>query len=322
MRNKITVVSLFLLLLIMSTGVLAVNNRIVIPNKVKVREVDVKLGDIASINGDSTFQNKVKNIILGQAPLPGYQRIIYRDEVIYALRALKINLTQVNLNIPYQFTVVSDYKELSINSLIDLGKDYIYNSLPYNQEEIKVDVINPPQDLMVPYGDLKLEIGEFYQGNLVGTTTIPIEIVIEDEVYRRVYIQYKVGVLQKVFVAKGPIQKDQLISGDLFEVEERLINTLNHQFIDINTDLNGKRMKIPLDMGRPLLKSMVEMPPLVERWKEITIIARVGGVEVTTTGKSLQQGHLGDTIKVQNINSRETIKARVIAKDTVEVLIN
>jgi len=322
MRNKITVVSLLLLLLIITTGVLAANNGVVIPNRVKVRGVNIKLNDIASISGDATFKNKVNDVNLGQAPLPGYQRVVYRDEVIYALRALKINLTKVNLNIPYQFTVISDYKELSINELIALGKDYIYDSLPYSPQEIEVDVINPPQDIMVPYGDLRLEIGQFYQRSLVGTTTIPVEIIIDDRVYRRVYIQYKVGILQKVFVAKKQIKKDQFISGDLFEIKKRLINTLNHQFIDINTDLNGKKMKISLDRGRPLLKSMVEMPPLVERWKEVTIVAKVGGVEVSTVGKSLQQGNFGEIIKVQNINSRKTIRAKVIAKDTVEVLIN
>lgn len=311
-----------LLLLIMTTGALAANNGIVIPNSVRVRGVDIKLSDIASIDGDATFKNKVKNIILGQAPLPGYQRVVYRDEVIYALKVLKINLTQLNLNIPYQFTVISDYRQLSIDKLIDLGKDYIYDSLPYSQQELEVDVINPPQDVMVPYGDLRLEIGEFYQRDLVGTSTIPVEIIIDDRVYRRVYIQYKVGVLQKVFVAKEQIQKGQFISKDLFEIKERLINTLNHQFVDVNADLKGKKMKISLDIGRPLLKSMVEMPPLVERWKEITIVARVGGVEVTTVGKSLQEGNIGDMIKVQNINSRKTIKAKVIAKNTVEVLIN
>ncbi|TDX59183.1 flagellar basal body P-ring formation chaperone FlgA [Orenia marismortui] len=322
MKNKSVIISLLLLIILITAGALANSFSISIPYKVKVRSMNIKLSEIAYISGEDGFKENVSSISLGQAPLPGYKRVIYREEVIYALKNRGYNLSKVRLDIPYQFTVIADYKRVSINRLIDVGKDYIYSSGSYSKEKLEVEVINPPQKLMVPHGNLKLEVGDFYQGDLIGTITMPIKLIVNDKLYKRIYLQYKVQVLQEVLVAKKNLERGQLISRDDFRIEEILVDTPNSQYISTNTNLDAKIMKIFLGAGRPLLSRMVEFPPLVERWEEVQIIARIGGVEVVTLGKARQSGHLGERIKVQNMHSKKIITAEIIAKNKVKVLIH
>ncbi len=321
MRKKIFGLSLLLLLFI-STQICAANNIISISQTVVVRSLGVKLSEIAHVKGDNQFREEINNIYLGQAPLPGYQRVIYRDEVIYALQDKGINIADIKLNIPYQFTVISDYKRLTVNKLTDFGKERILENLSYPAERVEIDVINPPQEIMIPYGDLEFKVGELNYTNLVGRATIPIEIIVNKKTYKRVYIQYKISVLKEVLIANSRIERGAFIDNSLFRVKEQWVSGVNKQLLAADINLEGKRMKVTIDANRALRKGMIETPPLVDRWQEVQIIARIGDVEVSTVGKALQPGHLGDVVKVQNLNSRQEVMAKVIAKDTVEVLIN
>lgn len=319
--RKLSII-LLILLILLTVDVIAANNVIYIPNQVKVKGMKVRLEEIAKINGSKEFKEKLKDITVGQTPLPGYQRIIYRDEVIYALKRKGVDLSKIYLEIPYQFSVEIDYKILEIDRLITKGKEYIVQQLEDKSQGVEISIVNPPRDLKIPYGRLEIEVLRKQQNSLLGRVMIPIKVIIDDKVYKRIYLQYRVEFWEKVLVAKDRIERGTKIDNSLFEVEEKLITNNYHQFVSADDDLSGKRMKSFLQAGYPLLKRMVELPHLVKRWSEISLIAKIGGVEIVTTGKAREDGHLGDIIKVENISSKKIVKGRVIAKNKVEVLLD
>jgi flagella basal body P-ring formation protein FlgA len=65
-----------------------------------------------------------------------------------------------------------------------------------------------------------------------------------------------------------------------------------------------------------------EPPPrLVDRGTNVTVLARTAGVRVTTSGKALAHGAVGETIAVELDDSREKVLARVVGPHTVEVAV-
>lgn len=322
MKARLVIV-ICLLLLIMSTAqIWAQENSIIIPSQVQVQSLAIKLGEIAEIKGTSEFIEKVKDLNLGQTPYPGYQRVIYRDDVIYALRQQNINLKQVNLRIPYQFTVKPDYKSLAVDELVKQGRQYIKNNVSFKGEKIEIKALNPPEELLVPQGKISFVVVKNYNRRLLGVNMLPIKVLVDEQVYRKFYVKYSTKLRVTVLIPKKRLQQGQSLTKDLFMKKEKLLSSSPEKYVSSVDELKNKVLTKTLAANQMLTTDMLSTPKLVNRWQEVKIIAKVGGVVVTTTGKALENGRKGDIIKVKNTSSNQTIEAKVVAPNEVEVVIN
>ncbi|WP_408955183.1 flagellar basal body P-ring formation chaperone FlgA [Natroniella sp. ANB-PHB2] len=320
MKKKLLALKIGLLILLFSNSVLAAENMIEVTGQVEVTGRNVELGEIAYIRGDAEFKNSLNGITLGQTPIPGYQRIIYREEVINALRREQIDLEQVKINIPYHFSVTTDYDKLTADRLIQLGKDYIYQELAQDPEQIEIEVRNSLQDLKYPSGQLDLKIGNLHRRNLLGRVMLPIEVKVDGVLYQRVHIQYQVSLWQEVLVAKEDIERRTELNRDLFLLEDRLVTAQNTNFITADYSLDRMQLRNSLRAGQPLEERMIDRPPLVGRWEDVKLVAQIEGVIITANGRSREAGHYGDIIKVENKASRKIVEARIIGENEVQVI--
>jgi flagella basal body P-ring formation protein FlgA len=58
---------------------------------------------------------------------------------------------------------------------------------------------------------------------------------------------------------------------------------------------------------------------LIHPRQRVTMLVHSGGLNVSTVGEAQQDGRLGQTIMVQNVDSKKMINARVTGPDTVEI---
>ncbi len=312
---------LVLLLLLIASVVEARSIRI--NHSVETRESQIRLGEIAQLSGEAYFIAEVQDIILGQAPLPGYQNYLYREQIISTLESEEVEVDNINFDIPYQITISADYTTLDIDSLIARSRDYIYQNLNYEQSDIELELLNTPDEILRPYGELELKIANLRNRNLLGRTTIPIEIYIDNELYRRVHLRYNIGVWQEVLIAKDNLSRGDNITRSDFEIEERKITSSNTDYILPNDNtLSSYELRTALSAGRALKTRMVTLPDLVERWSDVQLIAQVGGVQIIAQARARDSGQLGDRIIVENKTSGERIEAEVIGQGQVRVVNN
>lgn len=85
------------------------------------------------------------------------------------------------------------------------------------------------------------------------------------------------------------------------------------------TDVVGMAAKKQLQPGRPIMHSDVEPPKLVKRNGMVTIVYRTNGMVLKTMGRALDDGARGETVSIQNIQSKRTVEAEVMATGTVTV---
>jgi len=83
--------------------------------------------------------------------------------------------------------------------------------------------------------------------------------------------------------------------------------------------LNGTRTTRPLRAGQVILSSYITRPPMLKRGDQITLIAHVGGIRVTATGKVLRNAAAGDRVRVQNLRSKEILQATIIDAHTARI---
>ena len=73
----------------------------------------------------------------------------------------------------------------------------------------------------------------------------------------------------------------------------------------------GMAAKRALSEGTELRPTMLKQPVIIKRGDQTVITAGSGGLSVRMTGKALEDGVLGEQIRVQNLSSKRTIQGEV-----------
>ena len=102
--------------------------------------------------------------------------------------------------------------------------------------------------------------------------------------------------------------------------EDLMIKSVNvpGAFSDLEA-LLGLEARVALYPGRPLRPGDVGPPAVIERNQIILLIYDRGGLKISTEGRSLMRGGVGDRIRVMNMASRVTVSGQIQAGGSVIV---
>ena len=83
--------------------------------------------------------------------------------------------------------------------------------------------------------------------------------------------------------------------------------------------LIGMETRTALYAGRPVMPADVGFPAIVDRNQIIPIVYDVGGLTITTEGRALGRGGVGEIIRVMNLTSKATVTAQIGADGAAHV---
>ncbi len=137
---------------------------------------------------------------------------------------------------------------------------------------------------------------------------------------RRWYVPVRVHWWTDAVVVKNDTQTRAILTASMLEKIRADIAGHAGRWWNNTQQLAGTRTTRPLRKGQVVFSSYVKRPPLIKRGDEVAIIARLGGVRVSAMGKALKPAGLGDTLRVQNMRSRQIRQATVVGAHTVQVI--
>ncbi len=76
----------------------------------------------------------------------------------------------------------------------------------------------------------------------------------------------------------------------------------------------GMEARVALYAGRPIRPADVGPPAIIDRNDIVPLVFQSGGLTITTGGRSLGRGGVGDVIRVMNLSSRATVSAKISQK--------
>ncbi|MDW3223535.1 MAG: flagellar basal body P-ring formation chaperone FlgA [Paracoccaceae bacterium] len=88
---------------------------------------------------------------------------------------------------------------------------------------------------------------------------------------------------------------------------------------DRTLDVVGQEAKTTLYAGRPILFDDVGPPALVTRNQIVMLRFETAGLSITTEGRSLERGGIGDRVRIMNMDSRATLFGHIQADGSVHV---
>lgn len=90
-------------------------------------------------------------------------------------------------------------------------------------------------------------------------------------------------------------------------------------YIDRLDDLIGQSPRRPLAAGMPIRSADIGKPEAIAKNALVTMVAQAMGMTITTTGRAMEAGSIGDVIQVMNVQSKRVIQATVIGTSQVQV---
>ena len=141
-----------------------------------------------------------------------------------------------------------------------------------------------------------------------------------DELYERASVDGKVVQRIEVPVAAGTIDRgDRIQKGDLKRVEMRRDRLPSNVVTSIETAV-GKEVTRRLSDDRPIRRGSIRRPVVVSENSSVTLKVSSGAMRLTAKGRAMQSGARGDSIRVMNTASKNTVTGKVVSANTVKVM--
>ncbi len=285
-----------------------------------VNDSIIRLGDIVNFDEETEMTKALATLTVGQSPAPGEQS---------SLRSLSIKDYLVSSqSLPQDIrwtgspTVTVHRQGMNIGSekILAIIAEFIkknQNNLP--EAEIRFVPGSLPLPFILPIGDLTYEVIPS-NPDIISSSRFSIIFRIDNTVVRNMSVRGNIEALTQVVVCVGSMTRGSIIRPEHLTMAMMDISSLANPGLELS-DLVGKRLQRNLRAGSPVLLSMVESLPVVQRGERVKIVINSGPLHLTATGLAHSDGIMDQMIRVQNINSNKIIYCRVAAPGLVEVIL-
>lgn len=153
----------------------------------------------------------------------------------------------------------------------------------------------------------------------LGQFTIMVTLNGAGEVNESGQARLKIRKYAEVVVTSDKLRRHDLLTGRKLELKRMEITSLLESPISSVESVIGLRSVRNVRRGTILTGPAVEAIPEAMYGQEIRIIYLSGGCRISTAGIVMQDGFVGDFIKVKNKSSKKIIVARVVDRSAVTV---
>lgn len=154
-------------------------------------------------------------------------------------------------------------------------------------------------------------------------STMRLSVRLEARTARRLLASrryvFPLAVREHVVVPRRVIRAGETIRGEDLEVVERPLGGGADKLALSLDQLVGRIARRNLMAGTPVPKRSLRLPALVRRGSGVTVQVRVGRMVVSMKGEALEDGAMGETVRVMNPRSSRVLVGRVVDYERVEV---
>lgn len=211
---------------------------------------------------------------------------------------------------------------VSANTLINTAAVIIRQraGVAAESDDLSVNVLNSPQAVTAPEGDLSVGVDLPYGVRYNAPTTANVTVSVNGRVIAITTLKFETKMYKQVLVAGRSISSGEALTIDSLRYERMDIGRLMSGYYTDANKVLGLITRRAITPGLAINQYMIEKPIIIKRGSSVTLVARIGGLEVTAAGQALQDGYEGKIIPIQNLSSRKIVSAKVLDENSVQVL--
>ena len=292
--------------------------KIYLPREITVNDSHPTLGQVAIIRGTETLLPKANDIGLGHLSTPEQILVIDRNTVLSRLASNGISASNVTLTGAKEMHIKREHLLIPSSRMTEEALHFLKNNLP-DPSICGIETVRPPADVILPgvnenitftchlipqntRNQCKVSVITFQNGQKVGSEEVTFQF------------RYQC----RKTVTKTPIAKGEVINKENTLIEDGVSNYPEPAGWSAPYGLIATRS---LPAKTVITQNMIASPKpqvVLKRNQSVSIKIENAGLIATATGKALQDGIAGEYIKVQNIDSKVIIMAKVNEDGSVE----
>ena len=324
-------------------------------SRVQVAGREILVADVAAVSGGTAEQRqRVEELDLNDALATGESIEIAPPQIEFRLRLAGIDPDDVSIRgsavrITSGRTVssggrVTAVREASVQTLsqpvrsndtvstleqlvYQAAEDCVRDKLPWSADDVTVRLAVPlPREMTqsVAASDYVCRASLRTNGPAVGR--IQVQVVAEAPRKRSIDVTVHLDVrhFDGVVLAAKALERGHTIQASDVYVDRQDVTTLsdycsNADLLVGATVKRSVRPLLPVKMSDAESSRSTANAVLVKRRDRVRMVAKIGSHSISTTGEAQQEGRLGDTIRLQNIESKSFVQGRVTAANEVEI---
>jgi flagella basal body P-ring formation protein FlgA len=199
---------------------------------------------------------------------------------------------------------------------------YVLNELSTYAEgkvQVSADKMDSRLNLKACAED-KLTIFNPYETPMLHSSTIAAKCLEQDN-HWTLYVPIKITVLKTVLVAKHPLMRGKQVNDEDIYQTEMDTQKLKQGYFTNKQELVGLVCKHDIAPDSPFNPYNIELPKLVHKGEQVTIVANDSNLTVSMHGIAINEGVLGETVRIKNLSSKRIIEAQVTGRKNVKVIL-
>ena len=293
---------------------------LVVNSTASIKGSKILLGEISKISyREAEFAdvvNQLASIELGEAPVPMSSTNILGANILSAIEAAGIPRDSIGYSIPNTVSVERLGRQISKEEVISaLRSEFSSNDVL----DVQVRDISWNNNQVIPLGDAKVAVyrlGEPAGGKI----PLRVEVSIDDASAARFLATAIVDDWREVPVLSRTLERGMLVKADDVQMVRLNLFKQPEDIIAKADSLIGRRAKSRISAGEIVRAAEVDIPPVIPKGAQVTIMYAKAGLIASATGQVLEDGFENGTVHVRNSKSQKVLKARVKNLEQVEVI--
>ncbi len=270
----------------------------------------ITLGDVIDGAGPAA------SVAIARSPEPGQERVFSAAHIYAVARAKGVALGPVSSI--GSVVVRRGGKRIDTSEIKEAIRDALVEKAGVG--DLRVDLANPNlafHVLLETSNDL--EVYGLAYDRRSGRFSATVVAAAGNRGATRLGVSGRAVRVMKIPVPAHRIDKGRIIAQEDLEWVEVRNDHVNAQTVTDLGGLVGMSPRIRLRAGRPIRAVDLRAPLVVEKGAPVTMVFRTRGMLLTAGGRAIDEGAMGDTVRVRNVKSQLVVDAVIIGSGVVTV---
>ncbi|RKY08560.1 MAG: flagella basal body P-ring formation protein FlgA [Planctomycetota bacterium] len=292
--------------------------RIHLPREITIDGNIPNLARVAVIRGNESLVSKAGKVTLGRISVPGQKIIVDRSIVLSRLAHSGIGASRVTFTGAEKITVSRRHQIVKGGEFAEAALAFLKKNPP-DDSICQFDAVGAAKDLILPgeSKDIKLS-ARLVKSSARNLGKVRVAALCDGKETGSRELTFRFKYNSRRLVAQVDIPPGTVISPENVKVEKVISNYPSSADLVSPYGLVARRLLPAKTVIRPGMTGPARPKVLVKRHQNVVIRISTFGLLVTANGKTMQEGRLGEYIKVQNADSQRVILARVNEDGSVE----
>lgn len=293
------------------------------------RSETVTVGDVAELTGGTAvLRERIKRIDLADAPKVAETVRISASQIVFRLQLTDLPNTSFQVFGMKEVVVVPFVDTLSEERVIQQARELILKSHSWPEEDLMVRLARPLTVQLPKISDKeKLDIKTELHTPVteLGRCQVNVAIVIDGEKRLQFPLYFETKLMRAVPVCTVALARGDQFTDQNVRFEKRPVEASARPAPTLE-GLVGKVAKRAMPAGQVVNatdtdgeSATPEGGPVIKARQVVKMLVPLGSLNVVARGEAMQDGKMGQVIRVQNVDSKKVVTGRVTGPDTVEI---